>query len=58
MPFEDTLATNDILITSDTIVWFENSALGKPKDAKDAFQMLKSLSGQTCLLYTSDAADE
>tara|TARA_B110000977_G_scaffold449_1_gene605 strand:- start:5021 stop:5608 length:588 start_codon:yes stop_codon:yes gene_type:complete len=53
MPFEDTLATNDILITSDTIVWFENSALGKPKDAKDAFQMLKSLSGQTHEVITS-----
>ncbi|MDA8847918.1 Maf family protein, partial [Flavobacteriaceae bacterium] len=35
------------------IVWFENSALGKPKDAKDAFQMLKSLSGQTHEVITS-----
>ena len=34
IPFEDTLAPNDVLITSDTIVWFENKALGKPKDNK------------------------
>src|SRR5690606_8331232 len=40
----DTLSDNDILITSDTIVWHENKALGKPKDKDDAFEMLRSLS--------------
>ena len=29
--FEGTLAENEILVTSDTIVWHENKALGKPK---------------------------
>ena len=53
MPFEDTLTPNDILITSDTIVWFENKALGKPKDINDAFEMLKSLSGRTHEVITS-----
>ena len=53
MPFEDTLTPNDILITSDTIVWFENKALGKPKDINDAFEMLKSLSGNTHEVITS-----
>ena len=53
MPFEDTLTPNDILITSDTIVWFENKALGKPKDINDAFEMLKSLSGHTHEVITS-----
>jgi len=53
MQFEDTLTPEDILITSDTIVWFKNTALGKPADANDAFQMLRSLSGQTHEVITS-----
>jgi len=53
IPFQETLAANEILITSDTIVWFENKALGKPKDNNDAFQMLKSLSGHTHEVITS-----
>lgn len=53
IPFQETLAANDILITSDTIVWFENKVLGKPKDNNDAFEMLKSLSGHTHEVITS-----
>ena len=49
----DLLEENEILITSDTIVWHENKALGKPKDAQDAFQMLQSLSGKTHEVITS-----
>jgi septum formation protein len=51
--FEGTLADNEILITSDTIVWFENKALGKPKDYTDAFTMLKAMSGKTHEVITS-----
>jgi septum formation protein len=51
--FEGEIAKNEILITSDTIVWFENKALGKPKDYEDAFQMLKSMSGKTHEVITS-----
>ncbi|WP_309641632.1 Maf-like protein [Flavobacterium sp.] len=51
--FEGTLADNEILITSDTIVWHENKALGKPKDYEDAFAMLQSLSNKTHLVITS-----
>ena len=40
------LSDKDLLITSDTIVWLENEALGKPKDETDAFNMLQSLSGK------------
>ncbi len=47
------LKEKDLLITSDTIVWFEGSALEKPKDKKEAFQMLKQLSGKTHKVYTS-----
>jgi septum formation protein len=46
-------AADEIIITSDTIVWHENKALGKPKDYDDAFAMLKSLMGKTHEVITS-----
>jgi len=49
----DDIADNEIVITSDTIVWHENRALGKPKDYDDAFAMLQSLSGKTHEVMTS-----
>ena len=51
--FEGELKNNEILITSDTIVWHENKALGKPKDYEDAFLMLQSLSNKTHKVITS-----
>ena len=51
--FEGELQEFDILITSDTIVWFNDKALGKPKDYHDAFQILKSLSDNTHDVITS-----
>ena len=53
IPFENELKDKDILITSDTIVWHNNTALGKPKDDEDAFSMIKSMSGQTHEVITS-----
>jgi len=53
LPFEGELKTNDILITSDTIVWHKNTALGKPHDEDEAFSILKSLSGTTHEVITS-----
>lgn len=53
LPFKNELKQNDILITSDTIVWHNNKALGKPKDAQDAYAILKSLSNQTHEVITS-----
>lgn len=47
------LSKNDLLITSDTIVWLDKIALGKPKDAEDAFKMLRSLSGKKHKVITS-----
>ena len=44
---------NDILITSDTIVWHNNQALNKPKDRNQAFKMISSLSGNTHEVITS-----
>ncbi len=52
-PFLYELKDTDILITSDTIVWHQEKALGKPKDFKDAFQMLQAMSGQTHDVITS-----
>lgn len=52
-PFKNELKGNDILITSDTIVWFNESALGKPKNEQDAFNMIQSMSGQTHEVITS-----
>ncbi|WP_299052552.1 Maf family nucleotide pyrophosphatase [uncultured Polaribacter sp.] len=51
-PFAN-LSKNDIVITSDTIVWLDNQALGKPKDSEDAFKMLRALSGKRHEVITS-----
>ncbi|PZX94496.1 septum formation protein Maf [Flavobacterium aquariorum] len=51
--FEGELQNNEILITSDTIVWHNNCPLGKPKDHHDAFEILKSLSNATHEVITS-----
>jgi len=51
--FKNELHKNDILITSDTIVWHNNQALGKPKDNIEAKEMLQSLSNKTHQVITS-----
>ena len=51
--FENELKENDVLVTSDTIVWLDGKALGKPKDYNDAFQMLQKLANQTHEVITS-----
>ena len=51
--FEGELKNDEILITSDTIVWHKDKALGKPKDAQEAFEILKSLSDATHEVITS-----
>jgi septum formation protein len=50
---KEDLKPNEILVTSDTIVWHNGKALGKPKDYDDAFHILKTLSGSTHEVYTS-----
>lgn len=50
---DETLSDEEIAITSDTIVWHKNKALGKPASYDDAFAMLKSLSGTTHDVITS-----
>lgn len=53
LPFKDGLNPKDILITSDTIVWLDESCLGKPKDKTEAFEMIKFLSNRTHKVITS-----
>ncbi|WP_378187746.1 Maf-like protein [Aquimarina sp. W85] len=47
------IAKNEIVITSDTIVWHNEIALGKPKNLDEAKQMLRSMSNQTHEVITS-----
>ena len=51
--FDGELAKNEVLVTSDTLVWLNGKALGKPKDYDDAFQMLQQLANQTHEVITS-----
>jgi septum formation protein len=51
--FENELQDNEVLITSDTIVWLDNKALGKPSDATHALRMLTEMSGKTHKVITS-----
>ncbi|MBO7729360.1 MAG: septum formation protein Maf, partial [Lachnospiraceae bacterium] len=41
-----------LVIGSDTIVFFQNQILGKPKNEEDAFHMLKAMSGNIHTVYT------
>ena len=47
------LKANEVLITADTIVWFEGKSLGKPLDKNEAFQTLKALSGKEHEVFSS-----
>ncbi|MGI6711039.1 MAG: Maf family protein [Bacilli bacterium] len=51
----DVLSTNTdaLVLTADTIVELNGKILGKPKDEKDAFLMLKNLSGKTHRVITA-----
>ncbi|MCL4116698.1 UNVERIFIED_CONTAM: hypothetical protein GTU68_028727 [Idotea baltica] len=53
LPFKETLKNQDILVTSDTIVWHNEKAIGKPKDETEAFQIIKTLSNATHEVITS-----
>ena len=54
-PFLDELQPKEILITADTIVWFEYQALGKPNSEKQAFEMLRTLSSHEHEVFSSVA---
>ncbi len=47
------LLQNQILITGDTIVYLDETAMGKPKDREEAVKMIKKLSGKEHEVITS-----
>ena len=51
--FNKLIKENEIIITADTLVWFENKCLGKPKDKKEAKNMLKLFAGKSHDVITS-----
>ena len=51
--FINLIKENEIIITADTLVWFENKCLGKPKDKKEAKYMLKLFAGKSHDVITS-----
>ncbi len=51
--YASALKQNDLLITSDTIVWLNGEMLGKPRDEEEAKAMLARLSGNTHEVYTA-----
>lgn len=51
--FEGSLSQNEILVTSDTVVWHNNESLAKPIDKDDAYAMLRKLSNAKHEVITS-----
>ena len=51
--YRETLKENEILITSDTIVWCEGKVLNKPADFKEGKEMLEILSGKMHEVFTA-----
>ncbi len=47
------VSNDDIVISADTIVWFEGKVLEKPKDTDEALAMLSQLSNETHQVYTT-----
>lgn len=47
------LQENEILITADTVVIHKGKILGKPESEREAFDMIKSLSGSTHTVMTA-----
>ncbi len=61
--FKNSLRENDILITADTIVWYQDRSLAKPENMAEAGEMLQQLSGNwheviTAVCFTTPAKSE
>jgi len=50
--YREELEAHQILLTADTVVWFNGRELGKPADEKESFEMIRELSGRTHQVYT------
>ncbi|QWX84916.1 septum formation protein Maf [Cellulophaga sp. HaHaR_3_176] len=51
--FKGNIDKNDVVITSDTVVWHNETSLAKPADNAEAFKMLKTLSDDWHEVITS-----
>ena len=51
--FTASLKVNEIVITSDTIVWHKGRALGKPQSREEGIEMLRAYSGNYHEVFTS-----
>ena len=51
----DSVTNHSVIIGCDTIVFYNNNILGKPKDEEDAYSMLKMLSNEVHFVYSSIA---
>lgn len=50
--YQQTMAADELIITADTIVILGQKVMGKPKDAAEAVEMLRELSGNTHQVIT------
>ncbi|MDQ1098215.1 MULTISPECIES: Maf family protein [Chryseobacterium] len=46
------LTLDEVLLTADTVVAFDNTILGKPADEEEAWAMISQLSGRSHTVYT------
>lgn len=47
IPYYSTISSNELVITADTVVVCDHEIFGKPINKKDAYRMLRQLSGKT-----------
>ena len=52
-PFHNELLENEILLTSDTVVWHDDKSLAKASNKQEAYDMLSTLSGDWHEVITS-----
>lgn len=52
-PFKEELQQNEIVITSDTVVWHKGASLAKAENKEEAAKMLRTLSGDWHKVITS-----
>lgn len=50
--YSGTLASDEVLVTADTVVVHDGHVMGKPADRDEAIAMLRELSGQRHTVYT------
>lgn len=53
IPFKQELKENEIVLTSDTVVWYKNESLAKAANKDEAHKMLRTLSGDWHEVITS-----